>query len=222
LASSRQETNTEDPFKGSPRAVLLSLHALKFAHRSGRISDIEKTKLKNTLLNNSTIDSIIFEKVFFDISYCFCCVFKYSQLSVSEQTAYVLAFPLPNDSVSMESLMQLAELKDSERFELDTLRRQLHRVSFGVEDVSTTIEVSVPLTTYSCHICGDDGLSQANGINCSHTVETARHFLCDSCMTSYVRSLNDDPTDSLFHQRQGRILCPSSSLISHLLILSSF
>eukprot|EP00597_Dinobryon_sp_UTEXLB2267_P007146 CAMPEP_0170088542 /NCGR_PEP_ID=MMETSP0019_2-20121128/22793_1 /TAXON_ID=98059 /ORGANISM="Dinobryon sp., Strain UTEXLB2267" /LENGTH=565 /DNA_ID=CAMNT_0010306843 /DNA_START=559 /DNA_END=2256 /DNA_ORIENTATION=+ len=27
-------------------------------------------------------------------------------------------------------------------------------------------------------------------------------------MTSYVRSLNNDPTDSLFHQRQGRVLCP--------------
>ena len=51
------------PLKGSPRAVLLALYALKFARRSERISDSEKSELKNTLQNNLSINSEIFRKV---------------------------------------------------------------------------------------------------------------------------------------------------------------
>lgn len=64
----------------------------------------------------------------------------------------------------------------------------------------TVGKVAIKLPTQLCQICGEGDL---DGIMCSHS-----HFLCNSCMTSYVRSLNEDPALSMFHQRQGRIVCP--------------
>ena len=49
--------------QGSPRAVLLALFALKFAHRSGRISEEEKFLLKQSLTNNSILNNDVFNKV---------------------------------------------------------------------------------------------------------------------------------------------------------------
>ena len=49
--------------QGSPRAVLLALFALKFAHRSGRISEEEKFVLKQSLINTSTLTKDLLEKV---------------------------------------------------------------------------------------------------------------------------------------------------------------
>ena len=64
-----------------------------------------------------------------------------------------------------------------------------------------TVE-NVTVATQLCHICGEDDV---DGITCPQN-----HYMCNSCMTSYVRSLNEDPADSKFHQRQGRIFCPSN------------
>jgi hypothetical protein len=111
---------------------------------------------------------------------------------------------------SLDNLMYLAELNIAERFELESLRRQIRKRSSDSADGFEQLMLNESTqSTHLCQICGDEGLTEADGILCSHPEETQRHFLCNSCMTSYVKSLNNDPTDSLFHQRQGRILCPS-------------
>lgn len=47
----------------SPRSIISALFAIKFAHRSGRITDIEKTELKEHLRGRTTIDASVLSKV---------------------------------------------------------------------------------------------------------------------------------------------------------------
>lgn len=100
----------------------------------------------------------------------------------------------------MDQIIHLAELNIAERFELETYRRQAHNKQ----------ENSEAVVVFTCQICGDENLSANAGILCPHPSEDHRHFLCDICLTSYVNSLNNDPTDSLFHKREGKIPCPGS------------
>ena len=89
----------------------------------------------------------------------------------------------------------------AERFELEKYRRQsalLIQSSSSKEDPALL----------SCQICGDDNLAASAGLLCPQLVEESKHFLCDGCITSYVNSLNNDPADSFFHQREGKIPCP--------------
>lgn len=92
----------------------------------------------------------------------------------------------------------------AERFELEKFRRQSALLS-----QSSSLLKEDP-TSLSCQICGDENLAASAGLPCPQTDEEKRHFLCDGCITSYVNSLNNDPTDSFFHQREGKIPCPGT------------
>eukprot|EP01035_Chromulina_nebulosa_P021914 gene21914-28373_t len=186
------EADDSQVIQGSPRAVLLALFALKFAHRSGRISEEEKFLLKQSLTNNSILSNDAFIK-----------------LSNSEQTAFTLGFSTEgkvsatdfDNNQSTHQIIHLAELNMAERFELEKYRRQsalLIQSSSSKEDPALL----------SCQICGDDNLAASAGLLCPQLVEESKHFLCDGCITSYVNSLNNDPADSFFHQREGKIPCP--------------
>ena len=144
-------------------------------------------------------------------------------MSSSEHTAFMLGFSadsnLPiaeigNDQLSKE-IIHLAELNMAERFELEKFRRQ-----------STLLSQSNSAKTdhalLSCQICGDENLASGAGLLCNQAVEDKRHFLCAGCITSYVNSLNNDPTDSFFHKREGKIPCPGFVTYSHSMMSNNF
>ena len=111
--------------------------------------------------------------------------------------------PYSNGQSTQRNIIHLAELNMAERFELEKYRRQsaLHSHSSATERDHTPL---------ACQICGDENLAASAGLLCPQEAEERSHFLCDGCITSYVNSLNNDPTDSLFHQREGKIPCPGS------------
>jgi hypothetical protein len=87
----------------------------------------------------------------------------------------------------------LAILNISERCELEAFRRQARRKG------DTEVESA-------CIICDESGCP---GIKCSN--EESPHFICDSCLTLFVRTLNEEIGTVALLQRQGLVLCPGMS-----------
>ena len=95
-------------------------------------------------------------------------------------------------------MTDLAMLNISERCELEAFRRR--------DRVQDAAAAEATLTT--CIICDE---SNCPGITCSNSDEHSAHYVCDACLTLFVRTLNEDIGTTALLQRQGLVLCPGMS-----------
>ena len=58
---------------------------------------------------------------------------------------------------------------------------------------------------FTCRICCDEKDSAEKGIMCRIGKD---HFICNECITDFVKNRNDDPRTSQFMEREGNICCP--------------
>ena len=177
--------------QGSSRAVLLGLFAVKFSHRSKRISDAEKTAVKMALSNRCEIDPAILSK-----------------MNESEQTAVLLALPPksfkdPAKSgaikYALTEIVHLAELNVAERAELESLRKLTSKKVDNSDNRAAA-------TAKTCSVCADEDLADDFVLTCPNTATP--HFICNHCVTAYVRSLNESVGDTAFQSRKGKVCCP--------------
>jgi hypothetical protein len=111
---------------------------------------------------------------------------------------------------TMSTIAHMKELTMAERLELEAFREMARNQKEPAVQQSSEREEN---NVFICQLCGDDNLADKDGVQCPNQNQTKKHFFCNSCLTLYVRSLNEAFSENISHEQKGRVTCPGWSFL---------